>query len=390
MNDLYELVNATPIPIRMAVRFGVAALLSALITLILYAILRRTGRRTESFTLEAIAKNTRSAFYWVLTFGVTVILWNQLESSVYPDVFESPWYLHWGIRLGRTVLYIAGALLLVKIVNVAADTVRHRYSIDSTNNLHERKILTQLQYIQRILGIVIFIVTVAFILLQFDAVRSIGTGLLTSAGVGGIIIGFAAQKSIANLLAGFQIAFTQPIRIDDALIVDGEFGRVEEITLTYVTLKVWDQRRLIVPLNKFIDDTFQNWTRSSTQLIGSVFMYVDYTFPVAKLREEAQRFVETQELWDKQVFGVAVTDNNAEVVTVRIIASGPDSGQVFNLRCAIREHLIGWIQETYPEHLPKTRLEMSPTQSPTPRSPAPLDIPPQEGELDRVSEADPK
>ncbi|WP_116106712.1 mechanosensitive ion channel family protein [Lewinella sp. IMCC34191] len=380
MQQLYDFVNATPPPIRMAVRFGVAALVAALITLILFAILRRAARRTESFTLEAIANSTRNSFYWFLTFALTVILWNQLESSLFPDDLNSPWYLHWGIRIVRTILYIFGAMLLVNIVNVAAETVRHRYSIDTSNNLEERKILTQLQYIQRIVGIVIFIVTVAFILLQFDAVRSIGTGLLTSAGVGGIIIGFAAQKSIANLLAGFQIAFTQPIRIDDALIVNGEFGRVEEITLTYVTLKVWDQRRLIVPLNKFIDDTFQNWTRSTTQLIGSVFMYVDYTFPVDKLREEAQRFTETQELWDKEVFGVAVTDNNADVMTIRIIASAADSGQTFNLRCAIREHLIGWIQNNYPEHLPKTRLEMSPSETTQAPHPNAEEMPLQEGD----------
>ena len=365
MDNLLELINSTPVIIRMAIRMGVALLIASLIALILYGILRRTGRRTASYTLEAIAKETRSAFFWFLSFALTVIFWQQLEASVFPDAVDSPWYLHWGIRLARTVLYIFGAMLLIRIVNVAADTVRHRYSIDATNNIQERKILTQLQYIQRIIGIVIFIITAAFILLQFEAVRSIGTGLLTSAGVGGIIIGFAAQKSIANLLAGFQIAFTQPIRIDDALMVEGEFGRVEEITLTYVTLKIWDQRRLIVPLNKFIDDTFQNWTRTSTQLIGTVFMYVDYTFPVDKLREEAKRFVEAQELWDKQVFGVAVTDNNAEVMTIRIVATGADSGQTFNLRCAIREHLIAWIQTNYADHLPKTRIEMIPTTDPT-------------------------
>ena len=361
MNELTDLVDATPVIIRMAIRMGVGLLVAALVTLVLYGILRRTGRRTDSYTLTAIAAETRNAFYWFLSLALTVILWKQLEESVFGvDAVGAPWYLHWGIRITRTVLYVFGALLLIRIVNVAADTVRHRYSIDSVNNLQERKILTQLQYIQRIVGIVIFIITAAFILLQFDAVRSIGTGLLTSAGVGGIIIGFAAQKSIANLLAGFQIAFTQPIRIDDSLIVDGEFGKVEEITLTYVTLKLWDQRRLIVPLNKFIDDTFQNWTRGDTQLIGSVFMYVDYTFPIQKLREEAQRFVATQELWDKQVHSTKVTDNNADVITIRILASGSNSGNTFDLRCNLREHLIGWIQENYEGHLPKTRVEMSP------------------------------
>ena len=381
MENFLDLVDATPVIIRMAIRMGVALLLATLIALVLYGVLRRTGRRTESYTLEAIAKETRSAFFWFLGFALTVIFWQQLEASVFPDIVDSPWYLHWGIRIARTILYIFGAMLLIQIVNVAADTVRHRYSMDANNNLQERKILTQLQYIQRIIGIVIFIITAAFILLQFEAVRSIGTGLLTSAGVGGIIIGFAAQKSIANLLAGFQIAFTQPIRIDDALIVDGEFGRVEEITLTYVTLKLWDQRRLIVPLNKFIDDTFQNWTRTTTQLIGSVFMYLDYTFPVNALREEAKRFVEGHELWDKQVFGVAVTDNNADVMTVRIVATGADSGQTFNLRCAIREHLIAWIQENYEDHLPKTRIEMSPQDRAVAADPdKSIALSPQEGE----------
>ena len=386
MQQLSDLIAGTPLYLQMAVFIGVALLLSTVATLILYAILKSSARRTESFTLDAICRNTRTSFFWFLTFILIVLFWNGLRVTGPEDPAEplNPWYLVPAIRIARTVLYIFGALLLVRIVNVAADTLRHRYNIDNQNNLSERKILTQLQYIQRIIGIVIFIVTVAFILLQFDAVRSLGTSLLASAGVGGIIIGLAAQKSIANLLAGFQIAFTQPIRIDDALIVDGEFARVEEITLTYVTLKAWDQRRLIVPLNKFIDDTFQNWTRSSTQLIGSVFMYVDYTFPVEKLRDEAKRFVESQELWDKEVFSVAVTDNNAEVMTIRIIASAADSGQTFNLRCAIREHLINWIQENYGEHLPNTRLEMSPTVPTRSQSPDAHELPAQEGELDKV------
>jgi len=362
MENFLEALSGLPVIIRMVARFGMAMLISAFVTLVLFTILRGTARRTDSFTLGAVVDRTRNHFFWVLTLIVALILWTVLQQD-YPRGEEgTPWYLHFNIVIARTALYVAVGLLLIRIVNVAADSVRHRYSTDTINNFQERKILTQLQYIQKIFGIVIFIIMMAFVLLQFDSVRSIGTGLLTSAGVGGIIIGFAAQKSIANLLAGFQIAFTQPIRIDDALIVDGEFGRVEEITLTYVTLKLWDQRRLIVPLNKFIDDTFQNWTRSETQIIGSIFMYVDYTFPVQQLREEAQRFVETQELWDKQVFGVKVTDNNAEVITVRIIASGANSGNTFDLRCAVREHLIGWIQENYESHLPKTRIEMNPEQ----------------------------
>jgi small-conductance mechanosensitive channel len=381
MNEITEYIYATPLFIQMAILLGVALLISTVATLVIFTVLRKTVRLTENFTLDKLAKRARNAFFWFLTLALTVTFWGGLREVDAEGISLDPWYLDVGIAVARTILYICGGLLLIRVVSIGADTVRHRYGIDDTVNFHERKVLTQLQYIERIIGIVVFIVTAAFILLQFDAVRSIGTGLLTSAGVGGIIIGFAAQKSIANLLAGFQIAFTQPIRINDALIVNGEFGIVEEITLTYVTLRIWDLRRLIVPLNTFIDDSFQNWTRSTTQLIGSVFMYVDYTFPVAALREEAKRFVEEQELWDKEVFGVAVTDNNADVMTIRIIASGANSGNTFNLRCAVREHLIAWIQEHYPEHLPKTRLEMSPTPEttgvPTPNS---AELRPQEGE----------
>jgi small-conductance mechanosensitive channel len=380
MEDITEFIYTTPLPVQMAILFGVALLVSTIATLVIFAIIRQTVNWTDNFTLDRLAKRARNAFFWFLTLALTVTFWSGLEEVDAEGVRLDPWYLHVSIALARTVLYISGGLLLIRLVSVGADTVRHRYGVDDAVNFQERKVLTQLQYIERIIGIVVFIITAAFILLQFDAVRSIGTGLLTSAGVGGIIIGFAAQKSIANLLAGFQIAFTQPIRINDALIVNGEFGIVEEITLTYVTLRIWDLRRMIVPLNKFIDESFQNWTRSTTQLIGSVFMYVDYTFPVAALREEAKRFVEAQELWDKEVFGVAVTDNNADVMTIRIICSGATSGNTFNLRCAVREHLIAWIQEHYAEHLPKTRLEMSP--SPTSEAPTPgsAELVPQQGE----------
>ena len=385
MEQLTPLIANMPIYLQMGILFGVALLISTIVTLVLYAILKGSASRTDSYTLDATFKRTRNAFFWVLAVALTVGFWSQLrEVGQDGEVINTTWYLEPGITLATTALYIFSALLLIRIVGVAADTIRHRYETDNDDDiLRERKILTQLQYLQRIAGIIIVVLMLAFILLQFDAMRSFGTGLLTSAGVGGIIIGFAAQKSIANLLAGLQIAFTQPMKIGDALIVNGEFGIVEEITLTYVTLRIWDLRRMIVPLNQFIDDSFQNWTRSTTQLIGSVFMYLDYTFPVERLREEAQRFVETQELWDKEVFGVAVTDNNADVMTVRIIASGSNSGNTFNLRCAVREHLIGWIQEHFPEHLPKTRVEMSPGgsgSSPQAPSPSAEELPAQEGD----------
>ena len=208
---------------------------------------------------------------------------------------------------------------------------------------------------QRI-GIAVVIVFGALVLMQFDTMQRFGTTLLTSAGVGGIIIGLAAQTSIANLLAGFQIAFTQPIRIDDALIVNGEFGFVEEITLTYVTMRLWDQRRQIVPLQKFIDDTFQNWTRSNSELIGTAFFYVDYTFPVEEFRQAMAEWVKTQALYDERVHNCLVTDTSDRVVTVRTLVSARNAGDTFQLRCAAREYGVKWIQEHYPQCLPQSRV----------------------------------
>ncbi|RYZ24858.1 MAG: mechanosensitive ion channel, partial [Chitinophagaceae bacterium] len=181
---------------------------------------------------------------------------------------------------------------------------------------------------------------------------------LTGVGIGGIIIGFAAQKSLGNLLAGFQIAFTQPIRIDDVLIVEGEWGKVEEITLTYVVVNIWDQRRLILPITYFIEKPFQNWTRVSAELLGTVFLYLDYTIPIEPLRQEMTRLLSSNPLWDKRVNVVQVTDSTKDSsIEVRFLMSASNSSRAFDLRCNIREAMIAFIQTNYPESLPKKRLE---------------------------------
>ena len=197
------------------------------------------------------------------------------------------------------------------------------------------------------------------ILLSFDSVRRIGAGLLTGVGVGGIIVGFAAQKSLGNLLAGFQLAFTQPIRMDDVLVVEGEWGRVDEITLTYVVLKIWDQRRLILPINYFIEKPFQNWTRVSAELMGTVFIYTDYTVPVEELRQELTRLLNGNALWDKRVNALQVTDAKEQTLEIRALMSARNSSDSFDLRCFVREHLITFVQQHYPEALPKTRTELT-------------------------------
>lgn len=260
------------------------------------------------------------------------------------------------------LLYSFGAWLLIEFTSVFADVIRKRYDVESTDNLTERKIITQLAFIKRLVAVIVTILAIAFILFQFDGVRELGTGLLTSAGVAGIIIGFAAQKSIANLLAGFQIAFTQPIRIDDAVIVENEFGRVEEITLTYVVVRVWDQRRLVVPLNYFLDHPFQNWTRTTSELLGTVFIYTDYRMPVQALREELTTILENTDLWDQRVNNIMVTDANERTIQLRVLLSARNAGQAFDLRCLVREKLITFIQNNYPHCLPRTRIEMAPVE----------------------------
>jgi hypothetical protein len=185
--------------------------------------------------------------------------------------------------------------------------------------------------------------------------RKLGAGLLTGVGVSGIIIGFAAQKSLSNLLAGFQIAFTQPIRIDDVLVVEGEWGRVEEITLTYVVVSIWDQRRLILPINYFIEQPFQNWTRSSAEMLGTAFFYLDYTIPVDQLRTEFERLLSLSPLWDKRAKALQVTNTSEHTIEVRALMSSSNSGNAFDLRCYIRENLIKYIREHFPDSLPKTR-----------------------------------
>lgn len=358
MEAFLTMIESLPVYARMAIYLGLALLIASLVNIILYPLLRAAAQRTKSYTLKTYAKRTQTAFFVMVALLLTVIFWTGLKPVTADQ--EPVFYLIPAIRLARTIGYAFVGFYLIRLTGVAASSVRYRYGADDKHNLRERKILTQLQYVQRIANIIIFVVILAFILLQFEEMKQIGRGILASAGVSGIIIGFAAQKSIANLLAGFQIAFTQPIRLDDALIVNGEYGWVEEITLTYVTMRLWDQRRQIVPLQHFIDNTFQNWTRTSSELIGTVLLYVDYTFPVEALREELDRWLPEQDIWDERVKSVMVTENDSRAMTVRVLVSAVDAGTTFDLRCRTREYLIDWIQRNYQHCLPQSRVAPGP------------------------------
>lgn len=259
--------------------------------------------------------------------------------------------------LTRTFIIISVAVLAIRLVNVFQDVVMRSYDTHKTDNVRERKIRTQLSFLKRIMIIGIVILTAALILLSFDGVRKYGAALVTSAGVAGIIIGFAAQKTLANFLAGFQIAFTQPIKIDDAVVVEGEWGWIEEINLTYVVVKIWDLRRLILPITYFVEKPFQNWTRVTADLLGSVFLYVDYTVPLDALRKEFDNVLEASTLWDRKAKVLQVVESTEKAMQLRLLMGARNSPEAWDLRCEVREKMIVFIQQNYPESLPRNRTE---------------------------------
>ncbi len=266
-------------------------------------------------------------------------------------------------------LWIIGTIgwLLVRIVFIVRDRVLGRYQIDVKDNLEARRVYTQILLIQRILIVIILFVTLAIMLLTFDKVRQIGMSLLASAGIIGIILGFAAQKTLGNLLAGIQIAIAQPIRLGDVVIIENEWGWIEEINLTYVVMRIWDLRRLIIPISFFIENPFQNWTRISAALLGTVYLYADYTVPVEAVRQELFRILEKSEYWDGKVKGLQVTNTTDRIVELRALMSAVDSPTTWNLRCEVREKLLLFIQKNYHESLPQMRvtLERDPKKSNT-------------------------
>jgi small-conductance mechanosensitive channel len=249
--------------------------------------------------------------------------------------------------------------LLVSLLYVLEDIFSVRYRTDVADNLRARRIQTQVSVIRRILYVVIVTVTLAIMLMTFPSVRHLGESLFASAGIAALVAGLAARPTFSSLIAGLQIALTEPIRLDDVVVVEGEWGRIEEITTTYVAVRIWDERRLIVPLSKFIEEPFQNWTRRTSNLLGTVFLYVDYTAPVDELRAELHRILAGSKMWDGKVWGMQVTNASEHTVEIRCLMSSADSSLSWDLRCEVREKMIGYLQQRYPGSLPRTRAEVS-------------------------------
>jgi small-conductance mechanosensitive channel len=276
-----------------------------------------------------------------------------------PLVDVSPKYIGIFERILILLLIISVAWLIIKLTYVFEDVIVNQFKIDMEDTLKSKKIKTQIQVLRKVVVAIVAIFALAVILMSFEKVRYLGTSILASAGVIGIVVGVAAQRSVGTLLAGLQIAITEPICINDVVIVENEWGWIEEINLTYVVVRIWDLRRLVLPITYFLEKPFQNWTRRSTDLLGTVFVYVDYTVSVQAVREEFHHILENSKLWDGHTWGLQVTNATEHTVELRALMSAADSSNAWNLRCEVREKLIEFIQKNYPHGLPKVRAEVS-------------------------------
>ena len=261
-------------------------------------------------------------------------------------------------RIASLSLIAMFGWMAISIVNLGGDILAQRYDIAIADNLVARRAQTQLGILRRALVIVIVVVTVSIMLMTTPEVREIGVSLFASAGVAGLAIGLAARPMLSNLIAGLQIALTQPIRIDDVVVVENEWGRIEEITASYVVVRIWDERRLIVPLSHFIETPFQNWTAKSAQIIGTVFWHLDYTAPIDEMRKKLDEFLRESKHWDGRVALVQVTNADKATIEVRALLSAANSGAAWDLRCEVREKMIDYLKEHHPACLPRMRQEL--------------------------------
>lgn len=318
----------------------------------LHAVLLRWAAKKppgwHPFLRHALERTRRLARYMILLFAAGN------AASLLPISFKSEY----------AVRHILFALFIIQLgwiaivaANLAIDRYVGRLDLKASDNLLARKAATQMRIFRQAVNVMLAVLTIAFALMSFEEVRQFGISLFASAGVAGIVAGLAARPMLENLIAGVQLALTQPLRLEDAVVINNEWGWVEEINSTYIVVRLWDWRRQVVPLSYLFQTPFANWTRSSSSLIGTVFVYADYTLPMDRVREAATRIVKASPLWDGQVVSVQVSDAREHVIEVRVLASASDGGRAWDLRCEIREKLIAWIRDHYPESLPRVRRE---------------------------------
>jgi len=326
--------------------FAVASLVHAAT----FRIAKRFFRRGQSLLSQALL-SCEKPFHVIL-----VLLLELLVLTFLPFHPAMQAFARHALGIG---LIVATAWLLIAMVDVVEAILGHRYSTDASDDLAARRVRTQVQVLRRIIIMMIVVVTIAGVLMTFPSIRHIGESLFASAGIAAVLAGLAARTMLSNLLAGVQIALTQPIRLEDVVIIEGEWGWIEEITTTFVVVRIWDLRRLVVPISYFIEKPFQNWTRNSADLLGTVFLYTDYTIPVEEVRRELHRLLQSTDLWDGKAWGLQVTNATEKTLELRALMSATSSPRAWDLRCLIREKLVEFLQANYPDCLPKTRADIS-------------------------------
>ncbi len=345
-----------PLTLRAATLFVGAALLGVLLHWALYHTIAAVGRRAPAVLVfdGALLRHSRAPMRLLFPLFATYLVlpgWSRALPDEAVPIIQRTWSI---------LLILAVAWLFIGLSCVVEAVVTRRYDLGTADNLHARKIRTQTGILRRILSIGIAVLALSAILLQFEEFRVIGTGILASAGVLGVVVGVAAQRPIGNLLAGIQIALTQPIRVDDVVIVEEEWGRIEEITLTYVVVRIWDLRRLVLPISHFVEKPFQNWTRTSAEVLGTVFIHTDYTVPVDAVRAELLRIVQQSAHWNGQACQLQMTDATERTVQLRAVVSAANASEAWDLRCEVREQLIEFIREQFPDSLPRVRAQLTP------------------------------
>lgn len=344
------MLTGWPVLLRGVLIVAGALLVAVIVDRILFPIIRRIAARTHTSLDDIVLRSLHGPLKLILPLMALILA---LPLLLLPPHLESSLRHFLGLCLVGGIAWLA-----IGFISVVEEFVALRYSVEAADNLTARRIRTQTLVLRRILVVLICMMAIAVALMSFPSIRQVGASLLASAGLAGLVIGLAARPVIANLLAGIQLALSGPMRLDDVVIVEGEWGRIEEITTTYIVVRCWDLRRLVVPLSYFIEKPFQNWTRNSSDLIGTVFLYTDYTVPVEEVRKELMRILEGAALWDRKVVNLQVTDAKERTLELRALMSASDSGKAFDLRCQVREALIGFLQRNYPQSLPKVRAEI--------------------------------
>lgn len=346
MDQFFEVLDYKNTPWLIILLAGIIGLV---VSGMFISLIKITASKKQWRAVRAIRENLSSVLYF---FGPLVFITGVIKTFS----LSHPHY-EWLFAISKTCLIAVTTWLITRIVIIVEKILIDKLDFDTPDNNQARRMFTKIKFVKRIVIILIITIGLSILLLSFDSVRQYGVGILTSAGIFSVIIGFAAQKSLANLMAGIQIAFTQPIKIDDVVIVEGEWGRIEEINLTYVVVNIWDLRRIVLPITYFIETPFQNWTRNESALIGTAFFQLNYLTPVPKLREKLKEILDQTPLWDGRSWALQVTDTQGQLMVVRALMSARNSSETFDLRCIVREKLIEFIVQEYPGALPSTRVE---------------------------------